>query len=76
MLSQCWQDEYRGGGGSLTPGEPAGLYTLTASFAGNAVDLGSTVSVNFGVNHEQTTLTYTGPITAANGQPLTRSAHR
>ncbi|HEU5353103.1 MAG TPA: Ig-like domain repeat protein [Actinocrinis sp.] len=58
---------------SLTPHEPAGTYTLTASFPGNALELASTVSVPFTVNHKQATLTYTGPTTAANGQPLTLS---
>ena len=43
---------------SLTPGEAAGGYPLTATFT---------------VTHEETTLTYTGPTKAANGTPLTLS---
>lgn len=58
---------------SLTPGEPAGTYTLAATYAGNASDLGSVTSAPFVVNHEETTVTYTGPTKAANGAPLTLS---
>lgn len=58
---------------SLTPGEAAGSYTLTAAFAGSASDLGSSASAPFTVTHEETTLTYTGPTKAANGVPLTLS---
>ena len=58
---------------TLTPGEAAGSYTLTASFAGSASDLGSAASSTFAVNHEETTVTYTGPAKAANGVPLTLS---
>ncbi len=59
---------------SITPREAAGSYTLTASFAGSPMDLGSTASSSFAVTPEETTLTYTGPTKAANGQPLTLSA--
>jgi hypothetical protein len=58
---------------SLTPHEPAGSYTLTASFAGDATDLGATATATFVVTLEETTLTYTGPTRAANGAPLTLS---
>lgn len=58
---------------SLTPQEAAGSYTLTASFAGSPADQASSASAPFTVTHEQTTLTYTGPTKAANGQPLTLS---
>jgi len=58
---------------SITPGEPAGSYPLTASFAGSARDLPSSASATFTVTREETTLTYTGPTKAANGQPLTLS---
>ena len=58
---------------SLTPGEAAGSYTLTATFAGSASDLSATASAPFTVTHEETTLTYTGPAKAANGAPLTLS---
>jgi hypothetical protein len=57
----------------ITPQEAAGSYPLTATFAGNATDLGSSATATFTVTHEQTTLTYTGPTKAANGQPLTLS---
>jgi hypothetical protein len=55
---------------TLTPHEAAGPYPLTATFAGDAVDLGSSATATFTVTHEETTLTYTGPGKAANGQPL------
>jgi hypothetical protein len=58
---------------SLTPGEPAGSYPLTASFAGDATHLGASASATFAVTLEETTLTYTGPTKAANGAPLTLS---
>lgn len=58
---------------SLTPQEAAGSYTLTASFAGSAVDTAASASAPFTVTHEETTLTYTGPTKAANGAPLTLS---
>jgi hypothetical protein len=58
---------------SLTPGEAAGAYPLTASFAGNATDLAASASATFTVTHEETTLTYTGLAKAANGVPLTLS---
>jgi hypothetical protein len=58
---------------SLTPHEPAGSYPLTASFAGDATDLGATATATFVVTLEETTLTYTGPTKAANGAPLTLS---
>jgi hypothetical protein len=58
---------------SLTPREPAGSYTLTADFAGNATGLAASASAPFTVTHEETTLTYTGPAKAANGAPLTLS---
>lgn len=58
---------------SVTPQEPAGSYTLTAAFGGNATDLPASASAQFTVTHEETTLTYTGPTKAANGVPLTLS---
>lgn len=58
---------------SITPQEPAGTYPLTASFAGSAADLPSSASTAFTVTREETTLAYTGPAKAANGQPLTLS---
>ena len=58
---------------SLTPGEAAGGYPLTASFAGDATHNGTSATSTFTVTHEETTLTYTGPTKAANGTPLTLS---
>ncbi len=62
---------------TVTPGEPAGTYTLAGSFAGDAtVPLqltSSSGSANFVVTLEETALTYTGPLVAQNGQPLTVS---
>ncbi|WP_225847043.1 choice-of-anchor P family protein [Streptomyces sp. HPF1205] len=58
---------------SLTPAEAAGTYPLTASFAGDATDTAASASAGFTVTLEETTLAYTGPTRAANGEPLTLS---
>jgi hypothetical protein len=58
---------------SLTPREPAGSYPLTASFAGDATDFGTSATAVFEVTREETALAYTGSAKAANGQPLTLS---
>src|SRR5262249_33964924 len=58
---------------TITPQEAAGPYPLTASFAGDATHLGTSTTVPFTVLREETTLTYTGPTRAANGEPLTLS---
>ncbi|HXY28526.1 MAG TPA: hypothetical protein VEH82_09635, partial [Acidimicrobiales bacterium] len=62
---------------TITPEEPSGTYTLTATFAGDTTLplqlTGSSGSVNFVVTPEGTTLTYTGGTTAQNGQSLTVS---
>lgn len=58
---------------SLTPGEPAGSYPLVATFAGDATDTDASATATFTVTREETTLTYTGPTRAANGEPLTLS---
>jgi hypothetical protein len=58
---------------SLTPKEAAGSYTLTASFAGSTGEQASSASATFTVTHEETTLAYTGPTKAANGQSFTPS---
>jgi hypothetical protein len=58
---------------SITPGESAGSYTVTANFAGDAADLPSSSSTIYTVTREETSLTYTGPTKAANGAPLTLS---
>ena len=58
----------------ITPGEPAATYTLTGTFAGDStlpLELMATKRLaNFVVTLEQTWLTYTGAVTAQNGQPL------
>lgn len=58
---------------SITPGEAAATYPLTASFAGDAADQPAATQGSFTVTREETTLTYTGPTQAANGSPLTLS---
>lgn len=58
---------------SMIPQEPAGTYTLTASFGGNAFYLPSGASTPFIVTHEETTTTYTGPTVIANGYATTLS---
>jgi hypothetical protein len=58
---------------SLTPGEAAGAYPLTASYAGSATDQPAGASTAFVVTREETTLVYTGSAHAANGQPYTLS---
>jgi len=62
---------------SITPNEPAGTYSLSASFAGDATVLphllASTGSSTFVVTHEEATLTYTGATSATNGSSATLS---
>ena len=62
---------------SITPGEPAGTYPLTGSFAGDTALplqlMASNGSANFVVTLEETALTYTGATVAQNGQPITLS---
>lgn len=58
---------------SITPGEAAGTYPLTATFAGDAADLSASATGSYTVTHEETTLAYTGPTKAANGVSLTLS---
>ena len=62
---------------SITPGEPAATYTLSGSFAGDATLplqlMSSTGSADFVVTLEETALSYTGPVTAQNGQPYSFS---
>ena len=62
---------------SITPGEMAGTYSLSGSFAGDAtLPLQLTEasgSANFVVTLEESALSYTGPVTAQNGQPYTFS---
>ena len=62
---------------SITPNEPAGTYSLSASFAGDATVLPhlltSTGTGTFVVTHEEAALTYTGATTATNGSSATLS---
>lgn len=58
---------------AVTPGEAAGTYPLTATFAGDATDLPSSATSNFAVTHEETAVQYTGATRAANGTPATLS---
>jgi hypothetical protein len=59
---------------SITPGEAAATYPLTGSFGGDSTRplqlMASNGSANFVVTLEQTALSYTGAVTAQNGQPL------
>lgn len=57
----------------LTPAEAAGTYPLGASFAGDTGYQSSTGSASFMVTLEETSVAYTGPVSAVNGQPLTLS---
>jgi hypothetical protein len=64
---------------TITPNEPAGTYTLTATFGGDTSRapqlLSSTGSNSFVVTLEETAITYTGGSLAVNGMPFTMSAH-
>ncbi len=55
---------------TITPNEPAGSYTVTASFAGDKSHKPSSDSKTFTVTLEETTTTYTGPTIIAQGQPV------
>jgi hypothetical protein len=71
---------------SITPGEPSGTYTLTASFAGDSSNSSSSstaqsppngsssTSGSLTVNPDTSSVSYTGPTTFTNGQPATVSA--
>jgi len=58
---------------SITPGEKAGTYTLTATFAGGTGFGASNGSAKFKVTHEQTSLAYTGTTSVVNGRAITLS---
>ena len=61
----------------ITATEPSSTYTLTASFGGDtstSTPLGSNTSSGaFTENPDTSSLTYTGPTSAVNGQPITLS---
>ena len=63
---------------SLTPTEPAGSYSLSATFAGDTAKapqlLPSSGSNTFVVTHEETSIAYTGPSVAVSGMPFTLNA--
>jgi hypothetical protein len=63
----------------ITPSEPSNSYTLTASFPGDtstSTPQGSdSSSSTFTVTPDNSTLTYTGPTAAVNGQPVTLTAN-
>ena len=54
----------------ITPNEPAGNYPLTVSFAGTTQLEATNLNGTFVVNHEETTLAYTGPTLIANGSSI------
>ncbi len=66
-------------GCTITPNEPSNSYTLTASFSGDTTTttpIGSdSSSSTFTVNPDTSGLTYTGPTSAVNGQPITLSSN-
>ncbi len=59
---------------TITPQEPAGDYTVTTSFAGDAGSQPSSDSKAFMVTREQTSLIYTGDTVIANGGDAHASA--
>ena len=59
---------------TITPQEPAGDYTVTASFTGDAGSQPSSDSKAFKVTREQTSLIYTGDTVIANGGTAHASA--
>lgn len=58
---------------TITPQEPAGPTTITASFAGTDTAGPASVTVPFTITREETALVYTGPARIANGVPTTFS---
>lgn len=55
---------------TITPQEPAGGYTVAASYAGDALTQPSSASTSFTVTREQTSLTYSGDTVILNGGTL------
>ncbi len=59
---------------SITLNQPAGVYTVSASFAGDAVYVASTDSTPFEIRHEAAVLSYDGDTSAFLAEPVTLSA--
>ena len=59
---------------TITPQDPAGVYTVTAAFAGDAGSQPSSDTKAFTVTREQTSLQYTGDTVIANGGTMHASA--
>ena len=59
---------------TITPQDPAGVYTVTATFAGDAGSQPSSDTQAFTVTREQTSLRYTGDTVIANGGIMHASA--
>ena len=61
---------------SITPNQAAGMYTLTATFAGDASDAAASASTTFTITREETTVTFAAnsPTVIANGHSVTLSA--
>jgi hypothetical protein len=54
---------------SITPNERAGGYQISASFAGNSVQVAASATEAFAVTLEQDTVSYVGPLSVTIGQP-------
>jgi hypothetical protein len=61
---------------TITPNQAAGSYSLTATFAGDASNAGSSASTSFVITKEETTVAFTAlsPTVIANGHLTTFSA--
>jgi uncharacterized protein YegL len=55
---------------TIIPSEPAGVYPIHASFAGDAQHLGTTGTAKYTVTLEETTTEYTGPTVLVNGSTV------
>lgn len=59
---------------TIVASEPAGIYPIVASFAGDAQHLPASAAAAYVVTREQTTLEYTGPTVLENGSTVALSA--
>jgi von Willebrand factor type A domain-containing protein len=59
---------------TIIPSEPAGVYPIVATFAGDAEHLGTTGTGHYTVTREETTTEYTGPTVLANGSTVNLTA--